>query len=68
MLKPHKLYIIMNTLLSIDCFSMTDSEDECVMALKTDPLDKHLVTGDTLGVISVFDIRNFCTTPHKQVQ
>ncbi len=46
-------------------FPLTESEEECVMALKTDPLDRLLLAGDTAGAISIYDITKFCTTPHK---
>lgn len=52
-------------MVGVGWFPLTESEEECVMALKTDPLERLLLAGDTAGGISIYDITNFCTTSHK---
>ena len=44
----------------IGSFPLTISDDELVLALATDPNDNYLLAGDTMGVISVFDISHYC--------
>ena len=39
---------------------MTDIEDECVIAMKTDASNEFLLAGDTAGFIAVFNIKNYC--------
>jgi hypothetical protein len=41
---------------------MTELEEECVLAMKVDPAEKHLIAGDSAGFIAVFDIKNYCIT------
>ena len=41
---------------------MTELEDECVFALKTDDEEQHLLAGDTAGFVAVFDIKTYCTS------
>ena len=44
-------------------FPLTGFEDENVLALTSDPLDQYLIAGDTVGFISVFDIRHYGNCP-----
>lgn len=39
---------------------MTELEDECAIAMKTDTSNKFLLAGDTAGFIAIFDIKNYC--------
>ena len=41
---------------------MSQFNNENVLALKTDTTDSRLLAGDTQGFISVFDIKNYCTS------
>lgn len=41
---------------------MTELEGECVLAMKVDSEERHLVAGDSAGFIAVFNIRTYCTT------
>ena len=39
---------------------MTNIDDECVIAMKTDASNEFLLVGDTLGYIAIFNIKNYC--------
>lgn len=41
---------------------MTELEEECVLAMKVDSEEQHLVAGDSAGFIAVFDIKTYCTS------
>ena len=41
-------------------FPLTLNDDEAVLALATDPNDQYLLTGDTVGIINIFDISHYC--------
>ena len=42
------------------CFALTEMEDECVIAMKTDTSNEFLLAGDTAGFIAIFNIKNYC--------
>ena len=42
-------------------FLLSDFDDESVLAIKVDPKDSYLVAGDTAGVITIFDIKDYCS-------
>ena len=44
-------------------FPLTEFEGEIVLSLRVDPHDHHLLAGDTCGVISIFDISQYATSP-----
>lgn len=46
---------------------MSEFDDESVLAMKVDPKESYLLAGDTAGVIAIFDIKNYCTTPQSLV-
>ena len=46
---------------------MSDFDDESVLAMKVDPKDSYLLAGDTAGIIAIFDIKNYCTSPQSTV-
>lgn len=46
----------------VGSFPMTEYEDENVFAMVTDLEESHLFAGDTLGIISVFSIQDYCST------
>ena len=48
--------------LDVGSFPLTELDEECVLAMKVDSEEKHLVAGDSAGYIAVFDIGTYCTT------
>lgn len=46
--------------LSSGSFPLTLNDDEAVLALATDSNDQYLLTGDTVGIINIFDISHYC--------
>lgn len=46
---------------------MSDFDDENVLAMKVDPKDGYLVTGNTAGVIAVFNIKDYCSNAQLTV-
>lgn len=44
-------------------FPLTEFEGEIVLSLRVDPQDHCLLAGDTSGVISIFDISQYATSP-----
>lgn len=47
-------------------FPITQCADENVLALRTDTSDHILISGDTLGYIAVFPIREYCSLPNQE--
>ena len=41
---------------------MTESEDECVLAITVDSNNQVLLAGDTAGFIAIFNIKDYCTS------
>ena len=48
-------------------FYAPDGPDESVLAMCSKPNNSVLITGDTQGVIKVWDIMQFCVTPSDRV-
>lgn len=46
----------------VGSFPMTELEEECVLAMKVDSGEEHLVAGDSAGFIAVFNIKTYCTS------
>lgn len=56
-----------NYVLFTGSFAMTNMEEECVIAMKTDASNELLLTGDTAGFIAIFNIKNYCITDKVSV-
>jgi len=49
-------------------FRATEDKDGSVIALSSTPDDNYLITADTSGRVSVWDIENYCLTDQEQVR
>ena len=49
-------------------FYAPDKKDESILAMASDPQNKLLITGDTKGLMAVWDIADFCTLHNKTVR
>ena len=51
----------------VGCVYLPDEADEAVLALATDSDNQVLVSGDTAGCVSVWDISDYCACVQSQV-
>ena len=65
-----RYYFIYSALLGVffvGYFYAPEKEDESVLGLCTDGVDKRLVSGDTCGTLAVWYISSYCTKPASRV-
>ena len=44
------------------------TEEESILAMTTNPDDSLLITGDTMGHVYIWDIKNYCLEPTDKVR